>query len=554
MRRTLGVIGLVAMLAASAVAWTLAPLGLFAQAQEAQPPPSQAAEQSKRNGKDQAASRPEASSKATERLPPDARSTHTLALDGRTLRFTATAGSIPITNSAGRTLGEIAYVAYTLDGEDPRRRPVTFAFNGGPGSASAWLHLGAMGPWRLPLIAASAAPAVPPTLQPNAETWLDFTDLVFIDPVGTGYSRLVGEARETEEKGGRRSRRSGGEPAGREEGGPRYFWSIDGDVESLADFIQEWLRRADRLGSPRMLVGESYGGFRAPRIAHMLQRQRGLAVNAMVLVSPVLDFDGRRRPSPALYANMLPSLAAATLERQGKTPSRELLSEVEAYARSDYLVDLLRGPRDKAAVDRIVAKVAHYAGLPEEAVRRHGGRVGSLAYIREMNRPDQKVASFYDASVTGYDPDPNAGSNSRFDDPFSAALRTPLTSAMVDLYTARLGWRTGTTFNLHSGRANRAWIWGNSPSPPESVTSLKEVLSLDPRFRTLIVHGFTDLVTPYAASLGIIDQLPAYGDPDRVAGTVYPGGHMFYSRDASRAAFRRDAEQLLAKTLQPQGT
>ena len=187
-------------------------------------------------------------------------------------------------------------------------------------------------------------------------------------------------------------------------------------------------------------------------------------------------------------------------------------------------------------------------------MRRQGGRVSSLAYIREVNRPDQKVASFYDASVTGYDPDPTAGNNGRFDDPFSAALATPLTSAMVDLYTARLGWKTSTTYSLHSRRANRAWIWGNSPSPPESVSSLKEVLSLDARFRTLVVHGFTDLVTPYAASLGILDQLPAYGDPARVTGTVYPGGHMFYSRDASRAAFRRDAEQLLAKTLQPQGT
>ncbi|HXF52507.1 MAG TPA: peptidase S10, partial [Hyphomicrobiaceae bacterium] len=489
-------------------------------------------------------------------LPPPSRTEHALELAGRTIRFTATAGAIPISNSAGRTLAEIAYVAYTLDGADPRRRPVTFAFNGGPGAASAWLHIGAMGPWRLPLAAASAAPSAPPALVPNAETWLDFTDLVFIDPVGSGYSHLLGESGDAAGRSAKRgSRRSAPEPASREEGGPRYFWSIDGDVESLADFIQEWLKRADRLASPKMLVGESYGGFRAPKIVHLLQRQRGIAVNAMVLVSPVLDFEGRRlaRHSPSSYANLLPSLAAAALERQGTVPTRELLSEVEAYARSAYLVDLLRGPRDQAAVDRIVTKVAEFTRLPEEAVRRHGGRLSSRAYVQEAVRPKQRVASFYDVSVTGLDPDPGSAST-RFDDPFTTALAAPMTGAMGELLNKRLQWRTGRTYHLLSRRANRAWIWGNSPHPPEAISALKEVLSLDARFQVLVAHGFTDLVTPYTASTILIDQLPAYGDPARVSSEVYPGGHMFYSRDGSRAAFRRDAEKLLARSLQPQGT
>jgi carboxypeptidase C (cathepsin A) len=560
MRRSFAWLGLVALVAAPALVCALAP-PLPVHAQEARPSGESRPEekQDKNRGLE---ARPQsgdaaASSRASERLPPPSRTEHTLALDGRTLRFTATAGAIPITNSAGRTLAEIAYVAYTLDNADPRRRPVTFAFNGGPGSASAWLHIGALGPWRLPLASASASPSAPPALVPNAETWLDFTDLVFIDPVGTGYSQLLGEAGDAQAAGGskRGSRPQPAEPANREEGGPRYFWSVNGDVESLADFIQEWLKRADRMTSPKMLVGESYGGFRAPKIVHLLQRQRGVAINALVLVSPVLDFEGRRgaRHSPATYANLLPSLAAATLERQGKVPTRELLSEVEAYARTDYLVDLLRGPRNRAAVDRIVARVAGFTSLPEDVVRRHGGRLGSLAYIREVNRPDQKVASFYDASVTGFDPDPGSG-NSRFDDPFTAALATPLTNAMGDLFTTRLQWRTERTYHLHGRRANRAWIWGNSPSPPEAVSALKEVLSLDTRFQVLVTHGFTDLVTPYATSEIILDQLPAYGDLARASSLVYPGGHMFYSRDASRAAFRRDAEQLLSKTLQPQGT
>jgi carboxypeptidase C (cathepsin A) len=566
MRRSVAWLGFLALIAAPALFWVHPPLPPL-HAQEA---PSAAESADKHSsarqpeGKEEKSRGPEArprpndasrSQRSTDRLPEDVRTEHTLALKGRTLRFTATAGSIPITNAAGRTLAEIAYIAYTLNDMDPRQRPVTFALNGGPGAASSWLHIGAMGPWRLPLVAASAAPSAPPTLLPNAETWLDFTDLVFIDPVGTGYSHIVGEASETEAPGTKRGGRTAPAEAGnRQEGGPRYFWSVNGDVDSLAEFIQEWLKRADRLASPKMLVGESYGGFRAPKIVHTLQRERGVAVNALVLISPVLDFEGRRasRHAPAGYANLLPSLAAATLERQGKVLSREFLREVETYARTDYLIDLLRGPRDKAAVDRIVAKVADYTSLGEDVVRRYGGRLGSLAYIREMNRPDQKVASFYDASVTGFDPDPNTG-NSRFDDPFSTALVTPLTTAMVDLYDTRLKWRTDRAYVLSNKRANRSWVWGNSPNAPEAVSALKDILSLDARFRVLVAHGFTDLVTPYAASEVILDQLPAYGDPTRVASVVHQGGHMFYSRDASREALRSEAEQLLAKALQRQG-
>ena len=496
----------------------------------------------------QATSKPESArtGERTPSLPPDSVTRHVVELPGRTLAFTATAGSLPLTNGQGRLLAELAYIAYALSDADPLPRPVTFAFNGGPGSASAWLHLGALGPWRLPMTGETASPSAAPALVPNAETWLDFTDLVLIDPIGTGYSRIANgvEAREGESPRG-----SGGANGNRENGGRRYFWSVDGDVESISDFMLKWLQKSGRIASPKMLVGESYGGFRAPKIAQTLQTRHGVGLNAVVLVSPVLDFAGRRGGrTPASYASLLPSLAAAALERQGQTPTRTALTAAESYARAEYLTDLMRGPRDRAAVARVVAKVAQFTGLPERIVRHYGGRIDGRAYNRETNRPDGKVASMYDASVTGFDPDPTEPEG-RFNDPFTAGLNAPMTGAMLDLYRTKLNWHPDGRYLKSNWEANRSWIWGNSPVPPESVTELKSVLALDPRLRVLVAHGFTDLVTPYMGSELILDQIPDYGGEERLASVVYPGGHMFYSRDASRRAFREDALKLLERSL-----
>ena len=555
MRRDKGAVPalLLAVGALSAALWLVAASALAQDAQSATRPAARSDAARPDTQKGDTARAPATSN----RLPADSRTTQALVSGGRTLHFTATAGALPITNPQGRVLAEIAYVAYTLDGGETKQRPVTFAFNGGPGSASTWLHLGGLGPWRVPLTPAMAQPSVVPTLLVNAESWLDFTDLVFIDPVGTGFSRVVTEtspaAGGQSQGGAQPSGGGGGRGAGnREEGGPRWFWSVAGDVESFADFIQSWLKRNDRLASPKMLVGESYGGFRGPRIAHLLQRQRGVGINAMILISPVLDFESRRGGHlPIYFANLLPSIAAAALERRNVEPSRAGLKEIEDYARGDYLLDLLRGPRNTAAVDRVVARVADAAGLPVDNVRRHGGRLGAIAYMREVNGPERRVASLYDVSMTGFDPYPSAP-GSRFDDPFTTGLSAPLTSAMLEIY-GRLNWRVERPYEMLSNETNRGWIWSNSPSSPESISSLREVLALDPRMRTLVTHGFTDLVTPYMASELLLDQLPAYGDPARVALKVYPGGHMHYSRDGSRAALRRDAEALLGEALRQPG-
>ena len=479
------------------------------------------------------------------KLPADSVTQHTVELPGRKLQVQATAGALPLSNADGQLQTEIAYIAYALAGSDAKTRPVTFVFNGGPGSASAWLHLGTIGPWRLAFDRAHAAPSASRVLLPNAETWLDFTDLVFIDPAGTGYSRIVkpnasnpGDAAATAQQGGPRANAASRPDA----------WSVTGDIQSLADFIQKWIGKTGRHLSPVVIAGESYGGFRTPRIAHMLQTSHGIGVNAQIIISPVLDYGTLRnnRWQPMANVTLLPSLAAAALEAQGKTPTPEIMRDVETYARGAFLADLMRGPRDAAAFDRIVGQVARLTGLAEPVVRQYGGRLDSFIYRREANRAAGRVASPYDASMTGLDVDPTAYF-SRFDDPFTTGLRAPVTSAMLDLYANRLNWRVDAKYQITNSEVVSGWQYGNSTVPPESMTQLRSSLALDPRMTVLVAHGFTDLVTPYFATTLLLDQVQDYGRPGRLRQVTYPGGHMFYARDATRVTFREDVQKTIAE-------
>ena len=282
-------------------------------------------------------------------LPADVTTDHTVELPDRTLRFKATAGTIPINNGEGKLQAEIAYIAYVRSEGRSGSRPLTFAINGGPGAASAYLQLGAMGPWRLPLD--NITPSSTSDAVPNPETWLDFTDLVFVDPVGTGYSRFIATGDEVR----------------------KQFWSVDGDIDVLATFMRKWIEKNGRQASKKFIAGESYGGFRAPKLAGKLNDQ-GVAVSGLIMVSPVLDFGwrGNGRQSPLGWVSRLPSMAAAA--REAKAPfDREALREAERYAAADYLQDLLRGERDVAALERISARVAQFTGLDPALVRRLAG-------------------------------------------------------------------------------------------------------------------------------------------------------------------------------------
>jgi carboxypeptidase C (cathepsin A) len=455
------------------------------------------------------------------RLPPDATTRHTLDLPGRSLAFTATAGSIRLFDEKGEPQADIAYTSYQLDGADRTSRPVTFLFNGGPGAASAYLQLGNSGPWRLPINADAVTPSASPDLQPNAETWLDFTDLVFIDPAGTGYSRFVAAGEDVRKR----------------------FYSIDGDVSSIALVIRRWLEKYDRLLSPKFVGGESYGGIRGPKIVSNLQTQQGVGVRGLILVSPLLDFREFSGSSILQFVASLPSYAAVAREARGAV-SRADLAEVENYARGDFVADLIKGEADIEATNRVADRVAALTGIDQAVSRRLAGRFDAIEFRREFDRRNGKVTGRYDASVLGLDPYPDSDFF-HFSDPSGEALTASLTSAIVDLTRRKLNWRPDGSYQLLNGSVERAWDFGRGTNPPQSVADLRQILALDPKLRVLVGHGLFDLATPYFGTKMVLDQLPAFATPQRLKLVVYPGGHMFYSRDASRRAFRTEVEALI---------
>jgi carboxypeptidase C (cathepsin A) len=497
-----------------------------AQTEDAAPPPQQqsATPPPGQKGGGRGGGNTPGSTAAAEqhRLPPDSTTKQTLSLPGRSLAFAATAGSIRLFDDKGEPQADLAYTSYQLDGADPRTRPVTFVFNGGPGAASAWLHFGDAGPWRLAMNGDAVSSSAAPDLVPNAETWLDFTDLVFIDPAGTGYSRFVATGDDVRKK----------------------FFSVDGDVASIAVMIRRWLEKHDRLTSPKFVAGESYGGIRGPKVVRNLQTDQGVGVKGLILVSPVLDFREFQDSSLLQYVWSLPTMAAVAREREKGSVTRADMADVERYARSDFLIDLLKGEADAEATNRIADRVAALTGIDQAISRRLAGRFDAIEFRREFDRKNGKVTGRYDASVMGFDPNPDS-SFYHFGDPSAEPLFAPLTSAAVDLTTRKLNWRPDGSYNLFSAPAGKDWNWGRGLNPPESLSQLRQILALDPKLKLLVAHGLFDLATPYFGSKILLDQLPAYATPDRVKLVIYPGGHMFYTRDASRQALRAEIQAMM---------
>ncbi|MGH6712527.1 MAG: S10 family peptidase [Bradyrhizobium sp.] len=485
----------------------------------ATPSPSPSPSGQKGGGRRGDAAAPTPAAAEQHRLPPDSTTKQTLALPGRTLALTAIAGSIRLFDDKGEPQADIAYTSYALDGADPATRPVTFLFNGGPGASSAWLQLGDAGPWRLSISGDGAVASASPDLMPNAETWLDFTDMVFIDPVGTGYSRFVASGEDARKR----------------------FFSVDGDVSSIALVIRRWLEKYDRLLSPKFVTGESYGGIRGPKIVRNLQTQQGVGVRGLILVSPLLDYREFSGSSQLQYVHRLPTMVAVAREAKGPVKWADL-AEAENYARGEFLTDLLKGQADAAATTRLADKVAALTGIDQAVSRRLAGRFEVGEFRREFDRRNGRVTGRYDASVSGFDPYPDSN-DSHFGDPSGDSLTAPLTSAAVDLTTRKLNWRPDGSYHLLNGSVFGAWDFGRGPA--ESVSQLRQILALDPKMKLLVGHGLFDLATPYFASKIILDQLPAFAGPARVKLVVYPGGHMFYSRDLARQAFRSEVEAVM---------
>ena len=462
---------------------------------------------------------------------------HELRAGGRTLRYTATTGFLPIRNSQGDTEARMFFIAYTLDGvADPSRRPLMVSFNGGPGSSSVWLHLGALGPWRVVMNEDGTMPAPPYRLEPNEATWLDQTDLVFIDPVGTGYSR----------------------PIKAEQG--KKFWGVQGDIESVGEFIRLYLTRYERWASPLFLVGESYGTTRAAGLAgHLIDE--GIAFNGILLVSSILNFQTARFTvgNDLPYILFLPTYTATAFHHKRLAPDlqRDLaatLKEVEAWAIGDYAAALAKGTSlTGEARAKVAATLARYTGLSPEYVELANLRVEIQRFCKELLRSEGRTVGRLDSRFTGVDRS-GVAEQPEFD-PSLAAIRPPYTAALNDLVRRTLRFESDLPYHILGGGIGR-WDWGSAGDGfADTGDALRQAFAKNPHMRVFVASGYFDLATPYFATEYTLEHLnlPA-GQQARVVRRYYNAGHMMYIDVKELAALRKDVAAFIDQAVGPAST
>ena len=454
-------------------------------------------------------------------LPEDSVTQHTVTLEGKQLSYKATAGTLPMYGPKGELAAKVFYVSYTVEGAGVR--PITFAFNGGPGAGAAFLHLAAMGPRIVPFQANGAAAEAPVHLADNPDSWLAFTDLVFVDPVGAGYSRAAGDGADAE----------------------KAFWGVEKDADSMADAVRLWLSRNGRELSPIYLAGESYGGFRVAELSKRLLGL-GLGLQGTVMISPALEFSVLRGDDFAILppSFALPSLAAAAIElRDGLGAPLEPVREAEDYARTAYLVHLAAGIKQD---DSVVAALARFTGLDAGIVAKHHGRVSTGLFMREFLRRTDRTLSAYDGAISV--PVQRPSEHPDFDPILDGAVSV-LAPAMERYTAGELGFKTALPYRLLNREVSAHWDYGQKPGRQGyagSLDSLQDARVHNPALKVFIAHGYTDLVTPFAMSRYLVSQLRPIDGAAPVEVRVYRGGHMMYLRPGSRARLSSDVRGVYA--------
>lgn len=465
--------------------------------------------------------------------------------DGRSLAWRAATNWV-VLRDGEKPIAEVFTVCYTADQGADARRPVTFVFNGGPGAASAYLHLGAVGPRRVAFHPDGTPPAPPARLVDNAETWLSFTDLVFVDPVGTGLSRAIPDpdAKDGDKAGPPRKPN-----ALQDHEAP--FYGFDRDLDVLCEVVQRSLTSLKRWTAPVFIAGESYGGYRAARLARRLQESFGVGLNGVILISPALEFLLLQSTDYDVqsWVSTLPSMAAAAVHhgrsRAFSKSARldEVLSEAERFATSRLAPLLLAGDStEPGEADATFDELARLLGLPEDLVRNRGGRVPINIFCRELLRDAARVCGLYDASMTAVDPFP-ARERGEGPDPSLAAIDRLFTVGINAHLRETLGVSSDRPYVLLSRQVNEAWkvdVPQHAFEPVVGATDdLRYGMALNPSLHVFLTHGIYDLVTPYYGSQMIVNQARL---DSALRKNLYiqnfEGGHMFYSWEASRKAFR----------------
>jgi carboxypeptidase C (cathepsin A) len=450
---------------------------------------------------------------------------HTVqAADGTELRYTATCGRMVLRREehtddekfdGHKPKAEVFLTSYTLDDAQPRSRPVTFAFNGGPGSSSVWLHLGLLGP-RLAHSGDVGSLTPPPyDLVDNAQTLLGSSDLVFIDPVSTGYSRPTKGEKSTD------------------------FHGYEGDLESVGEVVRLWATRHGRWLSPKYLCGESYGSLRAAGLARHLQEKYGMNLNGLMLISTVLDlgllWGNGHNDNP--YAMFLPTYAAIAHYHglHGDRPLRDLLDEAEAFAARDYPWVLSRGARLTAAERaEAVTKLASLTGLSEDYVDRVNLRIEHIRFFTELLRSKRLTVGRLDGRFTGWDED--YGRERYSADPSMDAIRGPYTAALNHYVRAELGFSSDLPYEIIAMTVNSKWSYKEFEGQHVSVAEkLGAAMRANPYLRVYVACGYYDGATPYLSAQHTVAHLAI---PDALRENVelayYPAGHMMYLHEESR--------------------
>ena len=454
---------------------------------------------------------------------------HHLKLNGKTLSYTASVGKMPLKNEKDELAAQIFYIAYTLDADDDGgERPLIFVFNGGPGSASIWLHLGALGPKRVDMGAEGFMPPPPYRLLDNPYTWLDLGDLVFIDPVGTGYSR----ASDPEDN--------------------QKYWGLDEDLEAVGEFIRLYLSRNERWMAPLYLAGESYGTTRAAGLAgHLIDR--GIAFNGIMLLSTVMNFQTLRftKANDLPYALYLPSYCAAAhyhsrlddeLQSRGL---RQLLHEVADWAETNYTLALAKGDRlDDDERDVVAGQLARYTGLSKRFILGADLRINIMSFCKELFRDDKRAVGRLDSRFVGI---MASAEGQSFDfDPSMHAIVPPYNAVFNQYVRQALAYKTDLNYEILSFKVNQNWKYEGGKFPDTSE-GLRAAFAKNPYMKVFVAQGYYDLATPFQAAYYSLDHM---GLDKSLRGSItiaeYEAGHMMYLHLASLAKLKADVAAFMA--------
>jgi carboxypeptidase C (cathepsin A) len=469
---------------------------------------------------------------------------HDVTLDGKIVQYRATAETLPIKDDDGKETAKFFYISYekiaavggaggvaaTQPVADPAR-PVTFIFNGGPGSASVWLHMGCVGPRRVVLKDEGMPPSPPYSLTENAQSWLDVTDLVIIDPIGTGYSRASDPAKQKD------------------------FDSVDGDVQSVANFIQLYCTKNQRWLSPKFLAGESYGTTRAAGLSQYLHDRYGIDLNGIILISTVLNFQ-TLEPGPGNdtpYPLYVPTYTAVAHYHHKLAPDlqadlKQAVAQSRQWAMNDYATALAKGNSlDDAAREQVVEKLVRFTGLSKDYIERSNLRIEPFRFEKELLADQRKIIGRYDGRITGFDED-GLNDHPAFD-PSEDGYLGVFTSTFNEYIRRELKYETDEIYDVFSPRVQN-WDFGKKDSYLNVAPTLQHAMAEIPSLKVLVCCGYYDLATPFAAADYTVNSMSLSRElRSNITEAYFEGGHMIYLNPAAREQLKATVREFYRSAL-----